>query len=158
MTVKTKPIQAPVTHEVSAGGILFKGHGNAVVLLHRRNNTWVMPKGHVELGESVEQAALREVAEETGLHAHVVQEVGTTRYVFGIRGGGMRVDKTVHWYLMEVVDLQVSLEPWFDRLLLVNGLDALCMLTYPSDRDILGRALRLRQELRADYFMGLLPR
>jgi 8-oxo-dGTP pyrophosphatase MutT (NUDIX family) len=135
----------PARHEVSAGGVLFKGCGNAVVLLHRRNHTWVMPKGHVEPGETADQAALREVAEETGLRARIVQEVGTTRYVFRLPGESTPIEKTVHWFLMEVADLRVALEPWFDRILLVSGEDAVTMLTYPGDRDILRQALRLRQ-------------
>ena len=135
----------PARREVSAGGVLFKGRGDAVVLLHRRNNTWVMPKGHVEPGETAGQAALREVAEETGLQAHIVQEVGITRYVFRPPWESMPIEKTVHWFLMEVVDLHVALEPWFDRVLLVSAHDAATMLTYPADRDILRQAFRLRQ-------------
>ena len=138
----------PARREVSAGGVLFKGHGDAVVLLHRRNNTWVMPKGHVEPGETADQAALREVAEETGLRARIVQEVGTTRYVFRPPWDRALIEKTVHWFLMEVADLQVALEPWFDRVLLVSAQDAAALLTYPADRDILRRALRLRQARR----------
>jgi 8-oxo-dGTP pyrophosphatase MutT (NUDIX family) len=49
-----------------------------------------MPKGHVEPGETADQAALREVAEETGLRAGIVQEVGTTRYVFRLPGESTR--------------------------------------------------------------------
>ena len=138
----------PARREVSAGGVLFKGRGDAVVLLHRRNNTWVMPKGHVEPGETTDQAALREVAEETGLQARIVQEVGTTRYVFRLPWDSTPIEKTVHWFLMEVADLHVALEPWFDRVLLVSAHDAAAMLTYPADRDILRQALRLRQARR----------
>ena len=138
----------PARREVSAGGVLFKGRGDAVVLLHRRNNTWVMPKGHVEPGETTDQAALREVAEETGLQARIVQEVGTTRYVFRLPWDSTPIEKTVHWFLMEVADLHVALEPWFDRVLLVSAHDAATMLTYPADRDILRQALRLRQARR----------
>jgi hypothetical protein len=46
---------------------------------------------------------------------------------------------------MEVADLQIALEPWFDRILLVSGDDAVTMLTYPGDRDMLRQALRLHQ-------------
>src|SRR5919109_3265506 len=107
-----------------------------------------MPKGHVEPGETTDQAALREVAEETGLQARIVQEVGTTRYVFRLPWDSTPIEKTVHWFLMEVADLHVPLEPWFDRVLLVSAHDAVTMLTYPSDRDILRQALRLRQAVR----------
>jgi hypothetical protein len=49
---------------------------------------------------------------------------------------------------MEVADLHVALEPWFDRVLLVSAHDATALLTYPADRDILRQALRLRQARR----------
>lgn len=139
----------PIKREVSAGGVLFvRGRGDTVLVLHRRNDTWVMPKGHVEPGESADQAALREVAEETGLRARIIAKVGTTRYVFRAPHEERPIDKTVHWFLMEVAELSVALEPWFDRALLMHGLDAAALLTYPADRDILHRALRLHHATR----------
>src|SRR5579885_3536973 len=125
MDAKTASRWALVKEEVSAGGVLFKaGLSDTVVLLHRRNNTWVMPKGHIEPGETADEAALREVAEETGLRASIVQKVGTTRYVFRTQRVALPIEKTVHWYLMEVSELRVVLEPWFDRVLLMHGIDA----------------------------------
>lgn len=69
--------------------------------------TWVLPKGTVEAGETIEQTALREVAEETGLRTRALEPLGSIRYVF-VRDG-RRVDKTVHFFLMEPVGGDLSL-------------------------------------------------
>nr|MDA8188223.1 NUDIX domain-containing protein [Dehalococcoidales bacterium] len=60
--------------EVSAGGVLLDD--GDIFLLHKPNGEWVMPKGHLESGETPEQAAVREVLEETGLTARIVAKVG----------------------------------------------------------------------------------
>ena len=55
---------------------------------------WSLPKGHVEQGETAEQTAIREVAEETGIHGHVLAALGSIDYWFVTEG--RRVHKTVH--------------------------------------------------------------
>lgn len=62
---------------------------------------WVLPKGHVEPGETPEQTAVREVQEETGLEARVAAALGPIDYWF--IAGNRRVHKTVHHYLLEAV-------------------------------------------------------
>ena len=57
--------------EVSAGGVVL--FGNAVLLLRKFNGDWVLPKGKVEEGENRQEAALREVLEETGLYVTTIQ-------------------------------------------------------------------------------------
>src|SRR5690606_14946204 len=60
---------------------------------------WCLPKGHIERGETPEQAAVREVAEETGIEADVIQALGTIDYWF--TGDDRRVHKVVHHFLLE---------------------------------------------------------
>ena len=59
---------------------------------------WSLPKGHIEQGETAEQTAIREVAEETGIHGHVLARLGSIDYWFVTEG--RRVHKTVHHYLL----------------------------------------------------------
>ncbi len=59
---------------------------------------WSLPKGHIEAGETSEQAAVREVAEETGISGRVVGELGTIDFWFVAEG--RRIHKTVHHYLL----------------------------------------------------------
>ena len=59
---------------------------------------WSLPKGHVEAGETAEDAAIREVAEETGITGRVVAPLGTIDFWFV--ADGRRVHKTVHHFLL----------------------------------------------------------
>ncbi|MBQ2679356.1 MAG: NUDIX hydrolase [Firmicutes bacterium] len=85
---------------VSCGGVvIFRGK---ILLLYKNQNGkymgWVLPKGTVEMGESHEETALREVKEETGVKGEIIKYIGKTQYVF--RNGNDVISKTVHWYLM----------------------------------------------------------
>ena len=85
---------------ISCGGVvIYKGK---VLLLYKNQNGrymgWVMPKGTLESGETYKQTALREVREETGVIARIIQYIGKTQYNF--RGNDEIVNKTVYWYLM----------------------------------------------------------
>jgi 8-oxo-dGTP pyrophosphatase MutT (NUDIX family) len=63
---------------------------------------WSLPKGHIEQGETPEQTAIREVAEETGIRGHVLAALGSIDYWFVTEG--RRVHKTVHHYLLRFSD------------------------------------------------------
>jgi 8-oxo-dGTP pyrophosphatase MutT (NUDIX family) len=90
--------------ETSAGGLVVDGMaGDARAALIGRLNRrgrlrWSLPKGHVEAGESNEDAAVREVAEETGITGRVVAPLGTIDFWFV--ADGRRVHKTVHHFLL----------------------------------------------------------
>src|SRR3954471_19151368 len=90
--------------ETSAGGLVLdrrgpEASGALIGRLDRRGRLlWSLPKGHVEPGETQEQAAVREVAEETGIVGRVVAPLGVIRFSFTAED--RRVRKTVHHYLL----------------------------------------------------------
>lgn len=100
--------------ETSAGGVVVDVvHGRAVVAVIARYNRagrleWCLPKGHREAGETLEQTAVREVAEETGIRGRVLRSLGAVDYWFTVPGA--RIHKTVHHYLLEATGGELSVE------------------------------------------------
>jgi 8-oxo-dGTP pyrophosphatase MutT (NUDIX family) len=99
--------------QVSAGGVVYRRGGKkteAALISVGAPARWQLPKGLVGSGESPERAALREVAEETGLRCEIVAELGRVEYWYFSKGGARRVrfHKFVHFYLMRYVSGDVS--------------------------------------------------
>ncbi|MER7452476.1 NUDIX hydrolase [Nocardia beijingensis] len=101
--------------ETSAGGLVVDGldgprDARSAALIGRTDRRgrllWSLPKGHIEEGETAEQTAIREVAEETGINGVVVAELGSIDYWFVT--DGRRVHKTVHHYLLRSVGGELS--------------------------------------------------
>ena len=114
-----------------------------VALIGRRTRQgaleWVLPKGHIEPGESAEAAARREVREETGIDGRVVGPLGTVDYWFVL--DGRRVHKTVHHYLMEEVGGQLSrADPEVDEVEWVAVDDAAQRLSHADERALVVQA------------------
>jgi diadenosine hexaphosphate hydrolase (ATP-forming) len=125
----------------SAGGVVFRG--DQVLLLRRPTGQWVFPKGHIDEGEDLLRTALREVEEETGVHARAVAPLGTTSYWVRLPSG-QRAHKMVHWFLMEHVAGEPRPEPFFPEASFVPAREALALLSFPQDRELLARALERR--------------
>jgi ADP-ribose pyrophosphatase YjhB (NUDIX family) len=98
--------------ETSAGGLVVDRSGPepraALIARHDRRGrlVWSLPKGHVEDGETPEQAAVREVEEETGIRGTVVAPLGTIDFWFV--ADQRRVHKTVHHFLLEAAGGELS--------------------------------------------------
>jgi 8-oxo-dGTP pyrophosphatase MutT (NUDIX family) len=98
--------------ETSAGGLVVDAVGSEpraalIGRLDRRGRLrWSLPKGHVEVGETNEAAAIREVAEETGITGRVVAPLGTIDFWFV--ADGRRVHKTVHHFLLVAAGGELS--------------------------------------------------
>ncbi|MBF6356753.1 NUDIX hydrolase [Nocardia higoensis] len=101
--------------ETSAGGLVVDGldgpsEQRCAALIGRTDRRgrllWSLPKGHIEQGETAEQTAIREVAEETGIQGVVVAELGDIDYWFVTEG--RRVHKTVHHFLLRSVGGELS--------------------------------------------------
>ena len=95
----------PTKEQVSAGGVAFRRRGRSVevaLISVGEQGRWQLPKGLVGRGESAEEAALREVLEETGLECEMVAPLETIEYWYFSKGRGTRVrfHKRVHFFLM----------------------------------------------------------
>jgi 8-oxo-dGTP pyrophosphatase MutT (NUDIX family) len=128
--------------DVSAGGVAFRSgpDGIEVALVGRLEpERWALPKGTPTRGESMEQAALREVTEETGLHVRLVRPLLDIDYWFVLHG--IRHFKTVHFYLMEAIGGDVSLhDAEYDVVKWFPLDEASHHLSYPNEREVLARA------------------
>lgn len=144
------------THEaIAAGGVVYRRDGDGLVFLVGEQVDWRtgdhnvrLPKGHVDPGETIETAALREVAEETGRRTRIEAALGEHRYAFDApprkgRPGG-RIDKRVVFYLM--ADLGKSDAPRDDemeRLLWLDAETACARLTFENEQVMVRRAAEL---------------
>ena len=124
--------------QFSAGGVVFKSaqSGIRVVLISREGGAiWCLPKGHIHSGETTDQAALREVREETGLTARILGRLGEGSYWFVPEGEKKKVFKKVVFFLMRSLsgstqdhDFEVDEARWFPV-----G-EAIKKISYPSER------------------------
>ncbi|BDT90007.1 nucleoside triphosphate pyrophosphohydrolase [Nocardia cyriacigeorgica] len=137
--------------ETSAGGLVVDGldgprEQRSAALIGRTDRRgrllWSLPKGHIEEGETSEQTAIREVAEETGIQGVVVAELGSIDYWFVT--DGRRVHKTVHHFLLRSVggelsdaDIEVTQVAWVP----LSELDS--RLAYADERRLAEVANRL---------------
>ncbi len=106
---------------VSAGGVVYRtgSAGMEIVICGRDSDgVWGLPKGTPSAGESIEETALREVTEETGLQVRIVDKIGVIQYWFA--RDGVRYHKWVHHFLMEATggdtsshDLEYDRIEWF---------------------------------------------
>jgi 8-oxo-dGTP pyrophosphatase MutT (NUDIX family) len=136
-----------VSDEFSAGGVVVRGNDVVVIVPVKRdaagNRVLGLPKGHADGDETPEAAATREVREETGVDAELVDELGDVRYTY--QRGGRQVDKLVRFYLFEyrsgdVADHDHEIEDarWMPMAQAAES------LTYSGEREMVARALSRR--------------
>ncbi len=135
--------------EFSAGGVVMNDRDEIIVIVPTRRaangaRVLALPKGHPDGSESSEQAALREVREEAGVQAEVVDSLGEVRYWY--QRGGRRIAKSVEFFLLRYVsgdvadhDHEVEQARW------VPAAEAVETLTYAGERDMVRRALSQAQ-------------
>jgi ADP-ribose pyrophosphatase YjhB (NUDIX family) len=129
----------------SAGGVVIRfvdGRPQLVVGIRRRERdrrTWTLPKGTPISGETLEETAVREVSEETGLEVRIVGSIGSIAYRFVQRG--QRIDKTVHYYLMEPVGGDLAdHDAEFEQVRWLDLAEAPERLTFETERELVARA------------------
>lgn len=131
---------------VSAGGVVWRERTREgeveIVLVQTPARRWSLPKGTPENGEKLDETALREVSEETGLQVQLDEKIGVMRYSFG--GEEARIDKAVHFWLMQATG--GSFEDHDDEHIDVRwvGLgDAMRMVSYRNTATLLEDAAAL---------------
>lgn len=154
----SRPRTKPTVHETSAGGLCIKVENNepyvAVIMRRNRRNQieWCLPKGHVETGETMVQAAIREIAEETGVTGQMICHINSVEYRF--TGRSAHINKKVHHYLLSYLHGEITAEHDPDQ----EAEDATWMplkkavhlLTYDNEREVARQTLNLLYSEGAD--------
>lgn len=120
-----------------------------LVTQHSKHKGWDFPKGHREIYESEEQAALREVEEETGVKAEIIEKVGQTQYFY--YDSGERVFKTVVFYLMRYIgegEATTAFEVSGMKWLPPDGVED--QLTFKDTKELWGKARERIKQLTAN--------
>ena len=118
---------------LAAGGVVVRDDGRIAVIHRPRYDDWSLPKGKLDPGESFEDAARREVEEETGVRARIVGELDPARYV-----DNKGRDKLVRWYRMDVVDAgPFAAGAEIDELRWLPADEARALVSYDHDRALL---------------------
>jgi ADP-ribose pyrophosphatase YjhB (NUDIX family) len=146
----TKRPYAKRVDEVSAGGLVIDTTGTMGLLIGRYDHKdasgkrilWSLPKGHIEEGETPEQAAIREVAEETGITSSITKSLGVIDFWF--MAGGKRIHKTVHHFMFTETggtllaqESEVDEVSWFPLSEIVER------LAYPDEKKLIARTAEL---------------
>jgi 8-oxo-dGTP pyrophosphatase MutT (NUDIX family) len=135
--------QLKTEHQRSAGGLVVRGE--AILLIStQEGRRWQLPKGHIEDGETAEQAAVREVKEETGITGRVVARLPEVEYWY-VEKGKLRVHKRVDYFLLDYQDgdvadfdaSEVSGAAWF------SWDEGLAKLSFDNERRVAEEARKL---------------
>lgn len=132
----------------AAGGVVWRSGAGGLefLIIHRHNPAeWRLPKGKLQPGEGPEEAAMREVREETGIIAEVEELVGGTQYRYQEQPDGPWYNKRVIFYLMRPVAGRVHREKGLDAAGFAPSEAALRMLTFDNERNIVRLALDMLQ-------------
>ena len=129
----------------SAGGIVVRFEGAVPHLVvgrrkrERDRGTWTLPKGTPITGESLEETALREVEEETGLKVRIVSPLDSINYTFVQRG--LRIHKTVHYFMMEPTGGGFeSHDREFEEVRWISFDEAATLLSFVTERGLVSLA------------------
>jgi ADP-ribose pyrophosphatase YjhB (NUDIX family) len=149
---ETKRPYAKRVDEVSAGGLVVDTTGTMGLLIGRydlkdtsgKRVLWSLPKGHIEEGETPEEAAIREVAEETGINSAITKSLGVIDFWF--MAGGKRIHKTVHHFMFTEIggtllaqESEVDEVSWFPLSEIVER------LAYPDEKKLIARTAELTE-------------
>lgn len=141
--------KVPTKLQVSAGAVAFRkrdGRIEVALISVGADNRWQLPKGLVDKGESSEDAALREVREEAGINAEMIDRIDRVEYWYFSKEQGhpVRYHKFVYFYLLRYKsgdvrdhDHEVNEARW------VNIDDAIKMLAFDNEKKVMEKAKEL---------------
>ncbi len=135
----------------AAGGVVWRNNNGSIEVvlcvryLKRTTNLFVLPKGHVESGETIEDAAVREVTEETGLTVRIGgMRLPSIRYSLRSREDNSSRLKVVYFYLMtEIGGSFLYHDDEFDEVAWFPIAEAEKLLTYDNHREVLAAAIEI---------------
>lgn len=131
--------------EISCGGVVESD--GKILILRKFSGDWVLPKGRIEMGETMEEAAMREVKEETGVKGEIVKYIGYIRYTYTIRQK-KNVSKTVHFYAMNAVstDLHPQREEGFVQAAFVEPEMAMKLIRFDAEKKMIRKAREIQRK------------
>lgn len=133
--------------EFSVGGIVFNQAGQVLLVFSGSRKYWGFPKGLVDPGQSAQEAALREVKEEGGVDAEIIEKVGDSQYVYTHPETEEKVFKVATFYLMKYLSGNPQDHDWeIAEAGFFSSEEALKKLKFSQDRKLLQKALRMLSE------------
>jgi 8-oxo-dGTP pyrophosphatase MutT (NUDIX family) len=139
-------------NEISAGGLIWRrdsaGDIEVVLVKPAGKDFWALPKGHLEEGESVPEAAVREVREETGLTVSDVRPLGVISYIFSHHEDPsaplIRIFKRVHFFLMEMRGGDTSAhDTEIDEVKWMSLDEAIKRASFDNERKLIAKAAEI---------------
>ena len=129
--------------EFSAGGIVFNDKDQLLLTQHSQNKSWGFPKGLIDPGQTSKEAALREVKEEGGVEAEIIERVGYSKYVYTF--GGEKIFKVVTIYLMKYLSGDPKDHDWeMMDAKFVDENEVKKTLTFKSDQKAFEKILMIK--------------
>ena len=140
--------------EHSAGGIVYRQRAKGqelrdkgkqiewLICKHSGYHKWVLPKGIIETGESPEDTALREVSEEAGIKAKIINKI-TPDVAYKYTKNGIWVNKKVEFFLMEYASGDIKDHCWeMEEVKWVKGEEALKLLEFPTEKRVFEQVVK----------------
>lgn len=137
-----------IIKEHSAGGVIFRQRDKGrtiewLICKHSGYHKWVLPKGIIEKGESPEDTGLREVNEETGIKAKIINKIAP-EVAYRYTKNGILVNKKVEFFLMEYASGDIKDHCWeMEEVQWVKAEEALKLLAFETERKVLKIAIGL---------------